>query len=127
MAPLFELALLRYKMLQVNKGQAYRQSIVDLIGIQQLSETELRTLATIWKDNHSLQDTLPDKDVLQLAMKLSPFLELGVAEEVFKAFCRIRAITLNHWVFYPEKYHWRISELTIVTSNKNMSSSPSAC
>ena len=80
----FELALLRYKMLQVNKGKTYKQSIVDLIGIQPLSEAESRELAAIWKDNKALQEALPDEVVLQLAMKLSPFLELGVAEDVLK-------------------------------------------
>jgi len=79
----FELAIIRYNLLKINRGKGFAQSVLRLWQLGKLSTQEVERLQTLWQEHPELHGNLKDEYAVNLGMKFASLQNPAAAEQVF--------------------------------------------
>lgn len=88
----FELAVIRYNLLKINRGDEYLAAIVSLLSMPNLMPNEVKKLDKVWRDNPEAHSQLSDLSAIKLGMQFASLDNPQSAEEIFTLLTR-RAYT----------------------------------
>ncbi len=80
---IFELAIIRYNLLKLKKGNEYKQSIIELLNINNLMPHELAKIESVWSENPGIVQIMEDESLAQLGMKLTALPNIDTSEKIF--------------------------------------------
>lgn len=81
--PDFGLALIRYNLLKISRGDNFIRATISLLTISGLTPAELGKLDKIWKTNPEVHDLLNEQQALKLGMQFVELEDLQSAEQLF--------------------------------------------
>lgn len=81
--PSFRVALVRYNLLKISRGDAFIRATISLLTLPTLTQEEVEKLDKIWKANPEVQGLLNEKQALSLGMQFSELESLQSAEQLF--------------------------------------------
>lgn len=81
--PDFNLALIRYNLLKIFRGDEFVRATISLLTLPQLSPLEVEKLDKIWKANPDVQGLLNEQQSLKLGMLFTELENLQSAEQLF--------------------------------------------
>jgi membrane associated rhomboid family serine protease len=67
----FDLGLIRYNLLKINRGEIFDKAALDLFKLPHLSPTELKRLNTIWIDNPQIHQNIDEQTAIKAASQLA--------------------------------------------------------
>lgn len=79
----FELAILRYNLLKINKGDEFADAILRLLALPALNPHEIKKLDKVWQDNPEVHAQLNDTAALKLGMQFTALDNPQSAEKIF--------------------------------------------
>lgn len=79
----FDLAMLRYNLLKINKGEGFVPAIVSLLSMSQLNNQEIKKLDKVWRDNPEIHNQIEDLPALKLGMQFTALDNPQSAEQIF--------------------------------------------
>jgi hypothetical protein len=82
--PSFGMAMLRYNLLKISRGDEFIRATISLLALPMLSPDELEKLDKIWKDNSEVHALLSEQQALKLGMQFTELESLQSAEQLFK-------------------------------------------
>ncbi len=80
----FELAMIRYNLLKINRGKSFPQSIVRLWQQQRLLPHELERLENLWQKHPEYHQLLRDEYAIRLGIQFAKLENPVAAEQVFE-------------------------------------------
>lgn len=78
----FKLALLRYNLMKIEKGEAYQQCVIDLLNTKKPSPVEIETMEKVWIENPEASKKLDDDSITKLGLTFSSLENLKSAEKI---------------------------------------------
>jgi len=81
----FNVAMIRYNLLKISRGDAFLPAIVNLLTLPLLTPEQIKKLEMIWKDNPDVHNQLPEQAALKLGMQFSALENPQAAEQVFQS------------------------------------------
>jgi len=79
----FELAMIRYNILKISRGDAYLPATMNLLTVPLLTVDEVKKLDKVWKDNPEVHSQLSEQAALKLGMQFSALENPQAAEQLF--------------------------------------------
>lgn len=79
----FELAMIRYNLLKINRGDEYATATIGLLTLLLLSPHEVNKLDKVWRDNPEVHSQLGDAAALKLGMQFTALDNPQSAEKIF--------------------------------------------
>lgn len=81
--PNFGLALIRYNLLKISRGDIFIRATINLLTMSGFSPTELEKVDKIWKSNPEVHNLLNEQQALKLGMQFTELEDLQSAEQLF--------------------------------------------
>lgn len=79
----FELAMIRYNILKISRGDAYLPATLNLLTLPLLTVDDVKKLDKVWKDNPEVHSQLSEQAALKLGMQFSALENPQAAEQLF--------------------------------------------
>ncbi|WP_049629514.1 rhomboid family intramembrane serine protease [Cellvibrio sp. pealriver] len=79
----FELAMIRYNLLKITRGEHYHEGIIHLLTVPLLAPEHIRQLDKVWKDNPEVHGLLSEQAAMKLGMQFAALENPQSAEQVF--------------------------------------------
>lgn len=79
----FDLAMLRYNILKIDKGEGYAPAVLGLLSVPLLSNQEIKKLDKVWRDNPEIHNQVADLPALKLGMQFATLESPQSAEQIF--------------------------------------------
>lgn len=80
----FDLALIRYNLLKISRGDSFSAAIVNLLTLPLLTPEQIKRLEKIWKDNPEVHAQLNEQAALKLGIQFSALENPQPAEQLFQ-------------------------------------------
>lgn len=80
----FDLGLIRYNLLKINRGDAFDQAAIDLFSAGNMSLSQLKQLQKIWVDNPQIHNRLDEQVAIKAAIQLATLATPKAAEDLFR-------------------------------------------
>jgi membrane associated rhomboid family serine protease len=80
----FDLALIRYNLLRLNRGEAFEKAAIGLLCLPSLMPAELKKLDKIWRDNPELHNALEEQQLLKLGVQFASHASAESAEKIYR-------------------------------------------
>lgn len=80
----FDVAMIRYNLLKISRGDAYFPATLNLLTVPLLSPEEVKKLDKVWKDNPDVHAQLSEQAALKLGMQFTALESPQSAEQVFE-------------------------------------------
>ncbi|QEY15762.1 rhomboid family intramembrane serine protease [Cellvibrio sp. KY-GH-1] len=81
----FELALIRYNLLKIFRGDSLQQAALGLLTLPLLTPTQIKRLDKVWQENPDVRSQLSEQAALKLGMQFASLDNPTSAEQVFNA------------------------------------------
>jgi hypothetical protein len=79
----FDLAMIRYNLLKVSRGEAYLPATLSLLTVPSLAPEQIKTLDKVWQDNPDVHSQLSEQATLKLGMQFTALENPASAEQMF--------------------------------------------
>lgn len=79
----FDVAMIRYNILKISRGDAYFPATVNLLTVPLLTPEEVKKLDKIWRDNPDVHAQLSEQAALKLGMQFTALESPQSAEQLF--------------------------------------------
>ncbi|MEX1033820.1 MAG: rhomboid family intramembrane serine protease [Cellvibrionaceae bacterium] len=80
----FDLALLRYNLLRIDKAQGYQSAIDDLLGFKVSRPDQYGQQGRVWLENPDIHQSLGDETAVNIGLGLATREQFGTAEQVLE-------------------------------------------
>ena len=80
----FDVAMIRYNLLKISRGDAYAPATLNLLTVPLLSPEEVKKLDKVWKENPDVHAQLSEQAALKLGMQFTALESPQSAEQVFE-------------------------------------------
>ena len=80
----FELALLRFNLLKIARGEPFIDSAIQLLNLQPLNDSQLARLGKLWRDTPEIHGRLNEQQALILGQEFTALENPQAAEQLFK-------------------------------------------
>ncbi len=87
----FELVMMRYNLLKIARGDAFRQSAVTLLTLPLLTPEQIKKLDKVWQENPEVHSQLNEQSALKLGMQFAALENPSSAEQVFNELMRMKS------------------------------------
>lgn len=87
----FELVMMRYNLLKIARGDAFRQSAVTLLTLPLLTQEQIKKLDKVWQENPEVHSQLNEQSALKLGMQFAALENPSSAEQVFNELMRMKS------------------------------------
>ncbi|MEN0036225.1 MAG: rhomboid family intramembrane serine protease [Cellvibrio sp.] len=79
----FDLAMIRYNLLKISRGEAYQPATLHLLTVPSLLPEQIRKLDKVWQENPEVHSQLSEQAVLKLGMQFTALENPASAEQMF--------------------------------------------
>jgi membrane associated rhomboid family serine protease len=79
----FDVAMIRYNILKISRGDAYLPATLNLLTVPLLAPEEVKRLDKVWKDNPEVHTQLTEQAALKLGMQFTALESPQAAEQLF--------------------------------------------
>lgn len=80
----FNLLLIRYNLLRLNRGEAFERAAIKLLCLPSLMPAELKTLDGIWRSNPEVHNALDEQQLLKLGLQFANHACAESAEAIYE-------------------------------------------
>ena len=80
----FELALLRFNLLKIARGEPFINAAIQLLKLQPVNDGQLIRLSKVWRDAPEVHERLSEQQALILGQEFSALENPQVSEQIFK-------------------------------------------
>lgn len=87
----FELAMVRYNLLKISRGEAFQQSALALLTLPLLTPEQIKKLDKVWQENPEVHSQLSEQAALKLGMQFAALENPSSAEQVFNELLRMKS------------------------------------
>lgn len=84
----FDLAMIRYNLLKIERGEALKPAVMNLLTLPLLTPEQVKKLGKVWLDNPDVHESLTEAAALKLAMQFSALENPQAAEQLFNQLSR---------------------------------------
>jgi len=83
--------MMRYNLLKIARGDAFRQSAVTLLTLPLLTPEQIKKLDKVWQENPEVHSQLNEQSALKLGMQFAALENPSSAEQVFNELMRMKS------------------------------------
>lgn len=87
----FELAMIRYNLLKISRGEPFQQAALGLLSLPLLTQEQIKKLDNIWQENPEIHGQLSEQAALKLGMQFTALENPVSAEQVFNELLRMKS------------------------------------